>query len=180
MTEEIEQQVLATRQVMSDRQLVIARDPIDILKRTRDKAWWDLERECERLDMKFDEAKVEPVWEYRLTLVTEKDPERLKRREVLKEWSEQDNPRLLAPMHNMGKIWLDQNRDLLPGLKKTAGVIGSGRDADRALRGYRGLLLIVQPGDRGYEPSRMWDDFHRQVHEIAQWEHFSTWTEILP
>lgn len=178
MTETDDRKLVQSVQRISDRQLLLAKDPKVMLDHAREEAWHLLQKEARRHALAFNEAKVEVVWELRMSLLTEPDPDEVKRREVLKAWSEQDSPRLLAPNHQMGVQWLDMNRDLVPGLTKTTGVVGSGRGADQALRGYRGTLLIVSPEERN--DGDPWRDFWRSVYEITSWGHFSTWTEFLP
>lgn len=181
MTEVDESTLVQAREGISERQLLSTSLGVEkMIKEISGRTWHALERECQRQEMTFDATRVEVVWECRLSLMTGKSPAAEKRREVLKAWSEQPYPKLLAPEQRLGRWWLDENRELLPGLRSISQVVVSPRNADQSLRGYQDLLIIVRPGFRPGDPGLRWNEFYRAVDMITDWGHLSTWTEYLP
>lgn len=89
--------------------------------------------------------------------------------DLLRDWAAQDFPLLTAPTLHAAKTWLVYNDEILPPhFGSYARHYASPANHGQALRGYRGILLVIYFGWRP-EYARSGSPNHKVSQAVAMW-----------
>lgn len=101
--------------------------------------------------------------------------EEQKRHEVLTAWGKQERPKVLSYAFQQAEYWLLRHDEYLGNHGSYRPMIATPYGGGQALRGWRGLLVIVIP--LRTDPPKHWDEV---IGMVSNQSGISTWTESLP